>query len=321
MVDPIIIILIIILLVLLIALFIFGNYLFKIVFSRSNDLGEEIKEIDNSFKESPFFAPTHKELLIYNNIKKKEYKKLQFKTLTIKSYDNLTLYANYLDNNSDITIICVHGYKSNPIGDFCAIIEMYLERNYNVLLLENRGHCRSEGKYIGFSELDRFDIKSWVEIIHKLNPNMKVFLHGVSMGASSVIHSADMDLDVKGIIADCGFTSILDITKHLIKDMYGLPYFPFGELARLNAYLFNKVSFNKSNSKEIVKHTNIPIAFISGKDDGFVPAKMTIDTYNNCISKKYLLLVDGAGHAASYMKNSEAYKNIVYQLIDENKGE
>lgn len=303
-------ILLLVLLIIFIILFIIGNYLFRVVFDRNLSLPTS--------DDNPLMEPTGKELEEFNNVRKEKFLSLNFETLTIQSFDNLKLYGNFIKGeNEDVTIICVHGYRSSMLGDFVGISEIYLKRKYNILLVENRGHLRSEGKYLGFSELDRFDIASWVKKIKEMYPHTKIFLHGNSMGAASVVHTADMDLDINGIVSDCGFTSILDITRHLISGMFKVPYFPFGEMARLNAWLFAKVSFDKSNSKRIVKNSKVPIVFISGTEDNFVPIQMTLDTYENCNSKKYLLLVEGAGHVASYMKDPVSYEKVVYQMIDD----
>lgn len=316
--DPNILLIIgIIVLLIFLLLFIIGHILFKVTFDRKYTNNKEndgaIEEEDNYL-----MLPTGKKLEKFNNSKKEAFNKLPFETLTIQSYDGLKLYGNYLKGeDSNITVILVHGYRSSPIGDFVAIIEMYLKRKYNILLVENRAHGRSEGKYIGFGELDRYDIAKWVEKIKTMNPNTNIFLHGCSMGAATVTHTCHMGLDIKGIIADCGFTSILDITKYLIHDLYKLPYFPFGEMARLNAWIFAKTPFNKTNSKEVVKDSKVPIAFISGKEDNFVPCQMTIDAYNACKSKKYLLLVENTGHVASYMEAKDEYENIVDKLIND----
>lgn len=306
-------VLLLVLLIIFIILFLIGNYLFRVVFDRNISLPKK----DNK-ESNPLMEPTGKELEKFNEARKEKFLSLNFETLTIQSFDNLKLYGNFVKGEDEsVTVICIHGYRSSMLGDFIGISEIYQKRKYNLLFVENRAHGRSEGKYLGFSELDRFDIASWVKKIKEMYPSTKVFLHGNSMGAASVVHTSDMDIGVSGIIADCGFTSILDITNYLIKDMFKLPSFPFINMARLNAWIFAKVSFDKSNSKRIVKNSKVPIVFISGTEDNYVPVQMTIDTYENCTSKKYLLLVEGAGHVASYMKDSASYEKIVYQLIDD----
>ena len=145
----------------------------------------------------------------------------------------------------------------------------------------------------------------------------RIYLHGVSMGGATVIHCADMKLkNVCGIIDDCGFNSILGISKALIVDMYHIPYFPIGYIAWFWSLVLNKVSFNKSIGEECVQRTDLPILFIHGKQDHFVPTRMSEQMYAACTSPKELLLVDDCGHAAAYMCAKEAYTDAVNRMLD-----
>ena len=65
--------------------------------------------------------------------------------------------------------------------------EKYYEMGYNVLLPNNRAHGNSEGNYIGMGWLDKDDIACWVNWINKQDPNAKIILHGVSMGAATTM--------------------------------------------------------------------------------------------------------------------------------------
>ena len=145
----------------------------------------------------------------------------------------------------------------------------------------------------------------------------KIYLHGVSMGGATVIHCADMGLkNVAGIIDDCGFNSIVGISKHLIKDIYHLPYFPFGDLAWFWSVIITGISFNTSLGEDCVRNTDIPILFIHGKEDHYVPCSMSENMYEACASPKELLLVDGCGHAAAYLMAKDEYTAAVNRLMD-----
>ena len=102
--------------------------------------------------------------------------------------------------------------------------------NFNLLIPDDRAHGRSEGKYIGFGCLDRKDCLAWCRYITKTFGNdCRIFLHGVSMGASTVLAtSGDPALlpQIKGIIADCGFSRGWDELKYILKKTYHLPSFP-----------------------------------------------------------------------------------------------
>ena len=145
-----------------------------------------------------------------------------------ESIDGLKLAADYLPaENPKGTIIVVHGYRSSNVMDFSCVFEIYHSWGYNILAVHDRAHGESEGKYIGFGILDRYDVRSWVDyVVNNIGGN--IVLDGLSMGASTVLMTSGFELpsNVKCIIADCGFTSPWEECKHVLKHNFNLPAFP-----------------------------------------------------------------------------------------------
>ncbi len=293
-----------------------GYYVFNSVFLYK-DKSKSDPDPDFIDSEKDLMRPTSRRYIEERKPYMEEMEKLQFKELSIISFDNLTLYGYLLRGNPKEVVICVHGYKSSMEEDFCDRLEIYRKRGSTVLLLNDRAHGKSEGDYLGFSEHDKRDVARWVQLINNMYDDPKIYLHGVSMGGATVIHCADMGLkNVAGIIDDCGFNSIVGISKHLIKDIYHLPYFPFGDLAWFWSVIITGISFNTSLGEDCVRNTNIPILFIHGKEDHYVPCSMSEKMYEACASPKELLLVDGCGHAAAYIMAKDEYTAAVNRLMD-----
>ena len=294
-----------------------GYYVFNSVFlykdkNKQNDVDPDFIDSDKDM-----MRPTAKRLYEYHKPLIEEMNKMEFKELSIISFDNLTLYGYLLRGNPKEVVICVHGYKSSMQEDFCDKIHMYIDRGSTVLLLNDRAHGKSEGEYLGFSEHDKRDVARWVQLINNMYDDPKIYLHGVSMGGATVIHCADMKLkNVCGIIDDCGFDSIVSISKYLIKDIYHLPYFPFGDLAWFWSVIITGISFNTSVGEDCVRKTDIPVLFIHGKEDHFVPCFMSEKMYEACASPKELHLIENCGHAAAYMVAKEEYTAAVNRLLD-----
>ena len=294
-----------------------GYYVFNSVFLYKDKNKKD--DIDPDFIDSDkdMMRPTAKRLYEYHKPLIEEMNRMEFKELSIISFDNLTLYGYLLRGNPKEVVICVHGYKSSMQEDFCDKIQMYIKRGSTVLLLNDRAHGKSEGEYLGFSEHDKRDVARWVQLINNMYDDPKIYLHGVSMGGATVIHCADMKLkNVCGIIDDCGFDSIVSISKYLIKDIYHLPYFPFGDLAWFWSVIITGISFNTSLGEDCVRNTDIPILFIHGKEDHFVPCFMSEKMYEACSSPKELHLIEDCGHAAAYMVATEEYTAAVNRLLD-----
>ena len=313
-------IILIVLVLLVILSLVGGYYVFNSVFLYNDQKkGDKESAIDPSSidSESDLMRPTAGRYYAFRAAYIDEFEKLDLKELTIRSFDNLTLYAYLLEGDPKEVVICVHGYKSSMQEDFADRLEIYRKRGSTVLLLNDRAHGKSEGTFLGFSEHDKRDVAKWVDLVNEMYDEPRIYLHGVSMGGATVIHCADMGLkNVCGIIDDCGFDSIVSISKYLIKDVYHLPYFPFGDLAWFWSVIITGISFNTSIGEDCVARSDLPILFIHGKEDHFVPCFMSEKMYKAAKGPKELLLVDGCGHAAAYMMAKEEYTAAVNRMLD-----
>ncbi len=142
--------------------------------------------------------------------------------------------------------------------------------------------------------------------------SLPIYLAGISMGASTVLMTASLDLpeNVKGIMADCGFTSAYDIWRYVVKDNLHLSY-------GIRGYMIDEICKKKinTNSRDIttltaMKEAKVPVAFIHGSDDHFVPVSMTYRNYKACTSPKELLIVPGADHGQSYYTERDKYESF-----------
>lgn len=230
----------------------------------------------------------------------------------IRSHDGLKLHGTFFpQEGSDRLIIGFHGYTSQGMSDYIGLSNYYLRRGYQLLLVDERAHGESEGTYIGFGCLDRLDAKKWIDYAQeKLGEDIKIWLHGTSMGAATVLMTAGLKLpdSVKGFIADCPFTTAWHVFAHVLKSQYHLPAFPILNIADKMVQKRAGYSLKQCNAAEEVKKTNLPILIIHGDADTFVPCAMGKEIYDACKGKKELMIVEGAGHCESFYKNREAYE-------------
>ena len=217
-------------------------------------------------------------------------------------------------------VICFHGYTGEGLSNHIAIADYFLKKGYAMLMPDARAHGESEGEYIGFGCLDRKDALSWVNwLIGKCGNDVAIMLHGTSMGGATVLMASGLDLpcQVKGIVSDCGFTSPKEVFTHVLNHMYHLPAFP----AIQGADLINKrlagYGMDECNAKYEVQKAKVPILFIHGSSDTFVPVSMCHEIYENCASPKRKLIVEGAAHAESYYKDMADYEKVLTEFAGE----
>lgn len=243
--------------------------------------------------------------------------------ITIKSRDGLTLHGDYIpaDDPADTIVICFHGYTSCGMSDCSSISTYFLKKGYDSLIVDNRAHGKSEGDYVGFGILDRFDCMSWINYVNeRFDGRKNIILFGVSMGAATVLMAAgfaELPQNVRAVISDCAFTSPYDVFAHILKRDYHLPPFPVMNICVEMCSKKAGYTFKEYSTLTAVKETKCPVLFIHGSEDKFVPTWMSEKNYEACGSKKKLLIVENAGHAASYYENPPLYEKAVDEFLSE----
>ena len=205
-------------------------------------------------------------------------------------------------------MLCFHGYRGTPSRDFSGGAAFHLDAGMNLLMIEERAQCGSQGKYITMGVRESYDCGRWVEYaVGRFGPDTRIILSGISMGATTVLLAAGLGLpdNVKGVIADCPFTSPGAITKEVLRQ-YRLPVFPFYPLLALGARLFAGFRMGEADAARAVRRVETPILLIHGEDDRFVPCDMSraIAAANPAIE---FHTFPGAGHGLSFLADRERY--------------
>lgn len=237
-------------------------------------------------------------------------------TVYIESHDGLQLAGHWLDAGTKRTLILVHGYRSRAYRDFSCVAEYYRSLGFNLLLIDQRSHGESEGRFICFGAKEKYDCLRWAEYVEK-RVGGTIVLDGISMGATTVLLASGEQLpkSVKGVIADCGFTSPGDIMLKVMETDIGVRCRPLFQLVALMIRLRAGFDVFGCSTVEAVKKCRVPVLLLHGTDDRFVPCWMTEKAYEACASDKELILVEGAGHGASYLKEEARCREALCSFL------
>ena len=237
------------------------------------------------------------------------------------SNDGLKLHATFFPQGDKKKVaICFHGYTSQGMTDYTALSDYYLKHGFSMLLPDARAHGQSEGTYVGFGCLDRYDALGWIQwIIQECGEDVQILLHGTSMGGATVLMTGGLEMptQVKGIISDCAFTSPKEVFTHVLHAMYHLPAFPLIPLTDVINRKLAGYGTDECNAAREAAKIQVPLLVIHGSADTFVPTAMCHEIYDNCQTKKKLLVVEGAAHAESYYKNTKDYEEALDWMIEE----
>lgn len=223
---------------------------------------------------------------------------------------------------SDVYVFGAHGYRSQGKNEWCYYAKHYVEElGYNFFFVDHQASGESEGEYIGFSSFESIDCLKWLSYLNdNFGKDIKIILHGISMGSATVMlmsGNESLPENVKFTIADCGFTSALDEFTYKIEAL-NLPLKGFIPL--INSMNVKRVGYDfgkDTNALEAVKKARVPMLFVHGGADKFVPTHMVYILHHECNAEyKDILVVPGADHAESYHVDKKSYEAKIDEFIE-----
>jgi len=237
----------------------------------------------------------------------------------LTSEDGLALKARYFpqEGSRRCVIIC-HGYGGNGAQMF-GYAKQFYDLGFSVLVPDARAHGESEGEYYGMGWLERKDVLDWSDQLIAADSEVEIVLFGVSMGGATVMMTAGEELpeQIKCIVEDCGYTSVWDEFSLQLKSLFGAPDFPLMYTTDLVCRLRAGYGFQEASSVEQLKKAEVPMLFIHGAEDTFVPYSMLDQVYNACASaEKEKLTIPGAGHGVAASTDPDLYWSTVEAFVN-----
>ena len=247
-------------------------------------------------------------------------KSSKFKDVFTNSFDGLKLHAYEVVSNKNTNkwAVTVHGYMTDAFSLSTKALHYY-DIGYNILAVDLRGHGKSKGNYIGMGYHDAKDLIEWLKYIVSKDSECEILVHGVSMGAATVMIASsqeELPKNVKVIIEDCGYSSALEQFKYQLKKLFNVPSFPILNIANLIVKIKAGYYLNEACPIECVKNSKVPMMFVHGDDDTFVPFYMLDELYEACTSEKKKLIIEGASHAHAESENPDKYWGEIDSFVN-----
>lgn len=250
----------------------------------------------------------------------KQIRSMPHEDIEIRSTDGLTLRAKYFEYAKDAPIeLLFHGYKGNAERDLCGGVERCFRLGRNAMIIDQRASGRSDGHVITFGIKESADCYEWVKYtVARFGKEKKIIIGGISMGAATVMMATRFDLpkNVVCVLADCGYTSPKEIIKKVVKEMK-LPADLIYPFIRLGALIYGRFNLEETSAMETMKKCTVPVVFVHGDDDAFVPYDMSVRLHDACTSeKKILITIHGAGHGLAFPVDQDGYVNQLAEVRD-----
>lgn len=289
-----------------------GNYLVHVALTPEEALAEKnLASYTDEFEKYPFLTTW------MDSLRERQAMKDTF----ITNDNGIRLHAFYLKaaQPTPRTAVIVHGYTDNAIR-MLHIAHLYNRTlGFNVLMPELQHHGHSQGAAIQMGWLDRLDLLQWMDTANEIfGDSTRMIVHGLSMGAATVMMASGekpVPYYVRGYVEDCGYTDVWSEFSYQLKSMYGLPAFPLLHAANLWCKNRYKWSFREASAVQQVAQCHLPMLFIHGDSDTYVPTSMVYTLYEAKPEPKELWMVPGAEHAEAFLKNPHAYTERIRNFV------
>lgn len=240
-----------------------------------------------------------------------------YEEIFINADDGTKLFGRYyhLKDHAPIEIL-FHGYRSHPYRDCSGGHALARKMGFNTLVVDQRAHGSSGGRTITFGIKERLDCLAWIHYLNSRFPDAPMILSGLSMGAATVLMSADLNLppNVTCIIADSPYSSPVDIIMKVCRDE-GYPAAICRPFLHLAAMIFGRFRLKDCTAKDAVRSAKVPVLLIHGEDDRFVPCEMSLEIAANCTSPVEVATFPSAGHGLSYLTDPIRYEKTVCRFL------
>jgi hypothetical protein len=212
--------------------------------------------------------------------------------------------------------VFAHGYRSSHTGDPVNFAQFYHEKGYNFFSCDHTAAGDSEGDFVGFDYFESKDMLEWLDyLIERFGDDIEIVVHGVSMGGATVCQMASkVPPQVKVIVSDCAYVGAKEEFISVANSV-GINRTAPAVFAAFNALNKKLAGYDleKTDVRESVKNSRVPMLFVHGGSDDFVPTWMGYELYELCGNEKDLLIVPEAKHADSVVFGTEDY----YAKLDE----
>ncbi|MCA1815041.1 MAG: MFS transporter [Acidobacteria bacterium] len=244
----------------------------------------------------------------------------QFEDVTFNSSDGIKLSGWYLPSRTHhLTVVMTHGLFRSRYETLDRGVRLWQE-GYGVLLYDMRRHGKSAGEFSSVGYYERRDVEAATKFAEAREPQNRIVLFGVSMGAAAtLLAAAELQNDdrLAGIISESSFTSFADTARHHVATFMPVPTFPFAPL--LINFTAWRMGFRVSDFDPLaaVRKIRQPILFIGSGNDRRMPNATVLEPLYAAAQNpaKRKLVVPAATHGRAFDAAPDEYLKALTDFL------
>lgn len=243
-------------------------------------------------------------------------------TITVPERGNLKAIYLRSDKPTNRTAVLLHGYNDRAESMLhIAYLYNYI-LGYNVLMPHCFAHGDSDGDHIDMGWRDRLDAMQWMQLANDMfrgdSAQTQMVVHGISMGgfATMCISGEECPPYVKCFVEDCGYTSVWDEFSSELHNEFSLPEFPLLYSTSALCKMRYGWTFGEASAVKQLKKSTLPMLFIHGDADTFVPYAMLDTLYAaKTTGYKEKFIAHSTTHARSFTRHQREYISHVKKFV------
>lgn len=236
---------------------------------------------------------------------------------TLETYDGHKLWVGFVPGNPESKryVILSHGYTSTRYGMYKYAV-LWRKLGYNCVIYDNRGHGVNKPATITFGIRESRDLMAVIEDTYeRYGRDIRIGLHGESMGAGLQLMALSYQPKVDFIVNDCGYSEILPVIRWKVKKGFGLPGC-LADWASPYCKLVFGYRFEDVRPIDRLKENEIPICFVHGTSDTFTAHWHSEKMYEANKGYKELHLYEGVDHAECIVNAPVRYFEMMKAFVE-----
>lgn len=203
-------------------------------------------------------------------------------------------------------VLYFHGSRWNLTGQLYRIRQLH-DFGFAVLAVDYRGFGKSDGGVPSEESVYEDARAAWRRFATLVPDAKRRIIYGHSLGGAVAVDLAAWldagheggDEPARGLVVESSFTTLADVAKALSYSWLPVQW----------------ILSQKFDSLGKISQVRMPVLFVHGAADRFVPARFSQALYDAARARKRLLLVDGASHNNSMRVAPDEYRDALFALF------
>ncbi|MDD2231385.1 MAG: alpha/beta hydrolase [Sphaerochaetaceae bacterium] len=251
----------------------------------------------------------------YDAVPKKDFSVQSSRGYTLQG--RILLQPDWEKSEKKKVIVLCHGWTSNSV-EVCGYYKIYYDKGFNCVLYDHRYHGHSGGDFCSMGYYEHKDLEEVCVYARTVFGNDCILgIMGESMGAATVMLATPEIPNLAFTVEDCGYSSLEDEIVYVGTKKYHVPKWPVREW--VIAMMKKRMGYDVNDVRPmdaVARSENVPMLFVHGDNDHFVPSKMMMECYNKKKGFRMCRYFEGSEHARSHMDHPAEYEKTVWEFLE-----